>query len=49
MGRAKRHMLTIERVMGGLLVIAGFLFMTGQMSNMAYWLLNAFPVLGTIG
>lgn len=49
MGRAKRHMVTIERVMGGLLVVTGLLFMTGQMSNMAYWLLNAFPVLGTIG
>ena len=49
MGRAKQHMLTVERVMGGLLVITGFLFMTGQMSNMAYWMLKAFPVLGTIG
>ena len=49
MGRAKRHMQTIERVMGGLLVITGLLFMTGQMSNMAYWMLEAFPVLGTIG
>ncbi len=49
MGRAKRHMQTIERVMGGLLIVTGLLFMTGQMSNMAYWMLEAFPVLGTIG
>ncbi len=49
MGRAKRHMQTIERIMGGLLVVTGLLFMTGQMSNMAYWLLRVFPALGTIG
>ncbi len=49
MSRAKRHMQTVERVMGGLLVVTGVLFMTGQMSNMAYWMLEAFPVLGNIG
>lgn len=49
MSRAKRHMQTVERVMGGLLVVTGVLFMTGQMSNMAYWMLEAFPALGSIG
>ncbi len=49
MGRAKRHMQMIERVMGALLVVTGILFMTGQMSNMAYWLLQMFPALGAIG
>jgi cytochrome c-type biogenesis protein len=49
MGRAKRHMHTIEKTMGGLLVVTGVLFMTGQMSNMAYWMLELFPALGTIG
>jgi cytochrome c-type biogenesis protein len=49
MGRAKRHMLTIERVMGGLLVATGVLFMTGQMSSMAYWILELFPGLASFG
>lgn len=49
MGRAKRHMDLIEKTMGGLLVATGILFMTGQMANMAYWLLKLFPALGTIG
>ena len=49
MSRARRHMHTIERTMGGLLVVTGVLFMTGQMSTMAYWLLELFPALGAIG
>ena len=49
MSRAKRQMHVIEKAMGGLLVITGVLFMTGQMSNMAYWLLEMFPSLGKIG
>lgn len=49
MGRAKKHMNLIEKVMGGLLVLTGVLFMTGQMSTMAYWLLEAFPALSRIG
>ncbi len=49
MGRARRHMLTIERVMGGLLVVTGLLFITGQMSTLSYWLLEMFPALGRIG
>ena len=49
MGKAKKHMGLIEKTMGGLLVITGVLFMTGMMSTMAFWLLEAFPVLGKIG
>ena len=49
MSKTRRHMQAIERVMGGLLVVTGVLFMTGQMSTMAYWLLEVFPALGTIG
>ncbi len=49
MARFKSHMGTVEKVMGGLLVFTGILFMTGQMSNMAYWLLEAFPALGRVG
>jgi cytochrome c-type biogenesis protein len=49
MGRAKHHMRTIEMAMGGLLVLTGLLFVTGQMANMSYWLLKMFPSLGTLG
>ncbi len=49
MGKAKTHMGLIEKTMGGLLVITGVLFMTGMMSTMAFWLLEAFPALGKIG
>ncbi len=49
MSRAKRQMHLVEKAMGGLLVVTGLLFMTGQMSNMAYWLLEMFPALGKMG
>lgn len=49
MARVKRHMMTVERVMGGLLVITGAMFMTGQMANVAYWMLEMFPALGEVG
>lgn len=47
--RFKAHFSTIEKIMGLLLVLTGLLFMTGQMANVAYWLLEAFPSLGKIG
>lgn len=49
MSKARKRMGLIEKATGGLLVVTGVLFMTGQMSNMAYWLLEAFPALGSIG
>jgi cytochrome c-type biogenesis protein len=45
----KRHMQTIERVMGVLLVLTGIAFLTGGMQTMAYWLLELFPGLATLG
>ncbi|MEO0797584.1 MAG: cytochrome c biogenesis CcdA family protein [Pseudomonadota bacterium] len=45
----RSRMWVVEKAMGGLLVLTGVLFMTGQMSNMAFWLLNAFPSLGSLG
>ncbi len=48
-GRFRRHMGTVEKVMGGLLVLTGALFITGQMSVMAFWLLETFPVFARIG
>ena len=47
--RFKKHMHTIERIMGLLLVITGILFMTGQMSRIAQWLLETFPAFATFG
>ena len=47
--RFRRHMPTVEKVMGGLLVLTGVMFVTGQMSALSYWLLETFPALGTIG
>jgi cytochrome c-type biogenesis protein len=47
--RFRAHLATVERVMGGLLVLTGIAFLTGFISNASYWLLEAFPVLGQIG
>ena len=47
--RFKRHMHKIEMAMGALLVVTGILFMTGQMSVIAQFLLETFPVFQTIG
>lgn len=45
-----RHRLrVVEMVMGGLLVLTGLAFLTGKMSMLAFWLLETFPVLGSIG
>ena len=49
MARFRRHLGTVEKVMGGLLVLTGVLFLTGTMSEIAYWILEAFPALGRIG
>jgi cytochrome c-type biogenesis protein len=45
----RRHMHKVEIAMGGLLVVTGMLFITGQMSVIAYWLLETFPVFQRIG
>jgi len=45
----RRHLGKVEKAMGGLLVATGLLFMTGSMSDIAYWLLETFPALGRIG
>jgi cytochrome c-type biogenesis protein len=39
----------VEKAMGGLLVLTGVAFLTGAISEVSYWLLDAFPVLGKIG
>jgi cytochrome c-type biogenesis protein len=49
MGKFRKHLGTVERVMGGLLVLTGIMFLTGSMQTMAYWILEQFPWLATIG
>lgn len=49
MDRLKRHMKTIERVMGGLLLAVGFAMLTGLFTTFSWWLLEQFPVLATLG
>ncbi len=48
-GRFRKHMGTVEKIMGGFLVLTGLLFITGQMSAIAFWLLETFPVFMQIG
>ncbi|MEM1045999.1 MAG: cytochrome c biogenesis protein CcdA [Pseudomonadota bacterium] len=45
----RRHMASVERVMGAFLVTTGVLFITGHMSTFSFWLLDTFPVLASIG
>ncbi len=49
MARFRRYLGVVEKVMGGLLVLTGVLFLTGTMSEIAFWILEAFPALGRIG
>jgi len=34
---------------GAVTILMGLAMITGQLSALSYWLLDAFPVLGTIG
>lgn len=45
----KRHMDRIERIMGLLLWTIGLMMLTGGFSLFAYWLLETFPWLATVG
>jgi cytochrome c-type biogenesis protein len=45
----KKHLGMVEKVMGGLLVVTGLLFLTGQFTRISYWFLETFPVLQQFG
>jgi cytochrome c-type biogenesis protein len=45
MRRFRGNLGRVEKVIGGLLVVAGLLFLTGGMQAMSYWLLETFPAL----
>jgi len=47
--RFRRHLVHVERVMGLLLIVTGIMFLTGTITQMSFWLLETFPVLGRIG
>jgi cytochrome c-type biogenesis protein len=49
LSRFKVHLHRMEQVMGGLLVITGIMFLTGTITQMSFWLLEAFPALGRVG
>ncbi len=49
MQRFRQHLGTVEKVMGGLLVVTGVMFITGSMNTIAVWLLEVFPGLATVG
>ena len=49
LGRFRVHLGRVEKVIGGLLVLAGVAFLSGGVANVSYWLLETFPVLGRIG
>lgn len=47
--RFRRYIGLVEKVMGAMLVLTGILFLTGGMQFIAFTLLEAFPVLQTLG
>jgi cytochrome c-type biogenesis protein len=49
LARFRGHVAAVEKVMGGLLVLTGIAFLTGFITQASFWLLETFPVLGTIG
>jgi cytochrome c-type biogenesis protein len=49
MQRFKKHLGTVEKVLGGFLVLTGILFLTDAMTLISSWMLGLFPGLATIG
>jgi cytochrome c-type biogenesis protein len=49
LARFRAHLGTVEKVMGGLLVLTGIAFLTGFVTTASFWILETFPALGRIG
>ncbi|MDJ0641063.1 MAG: cytochrome c biogenesis protein CcdA [Paracoccaceae bacterium] len=49
MARFRRHLGTVEKVMGLLLILFGVLIATNSINYIAQWMLETFPVFTTIG
>lgn len=48
MHKFRRHLGTVEKVMGGVLVLTGVLFLTGWINGLGPWMIETFPALGAI-
>lgn len=49
LARMKKHLATVERVMGALMILVGIGFLTGSVANVSIWLLETFPALQSFG
>lgn len=49
MASFRTHMGRVEKVIGGLLILAGIFFVTGGVRDTAYWLQELFPALSRLG
>ena len=47
--RFRTHLGTVEKVLGGFLVVTGIAFITGSFTMVGTWLLDLFPALGKLG
>jgi cytochrome c-type biogenesis protein len=47
--RFRNYFGVVERVVGGLLVVTGLMFLTGGIQNVSFWLLQTFPGLANLG
>ncbi|WP_230532502.1 cytochrome c biogenesis CcdA family protein [Microvirga roseola] len=47
--RMRSHFSVVEKAMGVLLILTGIAFLSGWITDMSFWLLETFPVLGTLG
>ena len=45
----RKHLRTVERVVGVLLVLTGLLFVTGHFTRISFWMLETFPALSQFG
>jgi cytochrome c-type biogenesis protein len=48
LARFRAHLGTVEKVMGGLLVVAGVAFFSGWITDLGSWLIQTFPELGKL-
>ncbi len=49
MNKFRKHLGTVEKVMGIFLILSGIMFLTGYMGVFAFWLLETFPFFQNIG
>lgn len=49
MARFRKHLGTVEKIMGLVLIVFGVLIATNSINYIAQWMLETFPVFGTIG